>query len=1232
VKDWQRVRIIAGLSLALTSCACAMPPNTTPVRTPDPHTGSALHPQSCAGNTPKEVRVRLPLIEGKDIRFTRYSTEQGLSHGRVDHMLQDAQGFLWIGTYNGLNRFDGYRFQIYKPEPNNPNSLGGVMIYSLFQDRSGVLWIGVDQALDRFDPVTQKFTHFYSKDNDPGSPSGHVEHITQDSDGMLWLATRNGLDRLDPASMRFTHYRHDPDEPHTLSSNDILFVFGDRMGTLWAATRVGLDAIDRRTGSVIRHYSSPNSPLTPLDRIFEDHSGTLWLSATRNDGITSLDRNTGVFTTYTFAGGLSGAAPMMNCSAILEDRHGMLWLGTNPYGVVKFDRAHGAFTRYMNNPADPTSLSHNNALSLLQDREGGIWVGTGGGGVNRFSSEPSPFTILRNDPGNPNSLDENSVYSIIQDREGILWVGTAQLNRIDRKTGQYKHYRYDPSAPGSIASTGVDAATEDRDGFLWFGTWYGGLNRFDRRTGRFKAYRHDPADPASLSSDHVLSLILDHQGNLWAGTEAGLNRMDMRTGRFTVFRFKGPLDSRMYPVLAEDREGSILMGTFEWGLERLDVRTGEIIAYHDDPQVRGSLSNNRVNALYIDRSGTLWVGTQNGLNRFDRNTGQFTVFNERDGLSNNYVTAILEDTTGNLWIATGNGLSKFDPAAGKFKNYYVDNGLAGNEVAFDGGVAFKSASGEMFFGGLHGVTAFYPERVAESDYVPPIVLTDFRLFNNPVSVGTNSVLQKSIPFTDALTLSHKQNIFSVEFSSLSYANPQRNRYRYRLEGLEDSWNEVGSDQRFVTYTTLPHGHYTFRVQGSSSSGVWNLRGVTLALTILPAWYQSPWFSALYLLSASLLLWAAYQFRVRELRREEEKFREAVETMPALAFVDDSKGDRTFVNRAWLEYTGFTHQQALGIGWQSAIHPDDVHQVQEKWRDSLLTGQFLEYEARIRRGSDGAWRWFQTRARPLRDRRGNIRKWVAVATDIEDRRRAEQLHTEMAHVNRLTTMGELLASISHELRQPIAASTINANTVLQWLDRDPPNLAKARERTNKIIEAGDMASQIIDRLRALYKKAPTQRELIAVNDIIGDITGMLRSQATRQGVSLRTDLAADLPPVMADRVQIQQVLMNLMLNGIEAMSKTGGELTVKSQLGEGGQLEITVRDTGPGLPPGRSEQIFDAFFTTKTQGSGMGLAISKSIIESHGGRIWVRNGAEQGATFHFTLPPAPMAAEMPTVRT
>jgi signal transduction histidine kinase len=295
--------------------------------------------------------------------------------------------------------------------------------------------------------------------------------------------------------------------------------------------------------------------------------------------------------------------------------------------------------------------------------------------------------------------------------------------------------------------------------------------------------------------------------------------------------------------------------------------------------------------------------------------------------------------------------------------------------------------------------------------------------------------------------------------------------------------------------------------------------------------------------------------------------------------------------------------------------------------SFASGEPFEDEVRVRR-ADGEYRWFLNRGVPLRDKRGKVVKWYGAATDIQDRKRAEELQAELAHTNRVSTMGELVASISHELAQPLQITTANARASLRWLQRDPPNLTEVHKGTERIVEAGTLASEIIDRLRSLYKKSPPKRELVAINEVIGEMVPLLRSEANEYAVSIRTDLAADLPTITADRVQLQQVLMNLMLNGIEAMKEEGGVLTVKTGRGEDNQVLISVSDTGAGLPAGRDDEIFNAFFTTKPQGSGMGLAISKSIVESHGGRIWANGDGGYGATFHFTLPAAPAGTKPP----
>ncbi len=404
---------------------------------------------------------------------------------------------------------------------------------------------------------------------------------------------------------------------------------------------------------------------------------------------------------------------------------------------------------------------------------------------------------------------------------------------------------------------------EDRRGYLWFGTWGGGLNRFDRRTGRFKAYRHDPADSASLSHNNILSLLIDHGGTLWAGTDDGLNRLDGRTGRFTVFRPKsGLIESRWYRVLAEGADGSIWMGTYTQGLQRLDVRTGEIVTYKNDPKVQRQPQQQPRECSLVDYVGHAvgWhakrIESFRSQYRRIRNLRRARWFAEQR--RGGHPGRLSRQT-----VAKRPVMGCPDSIRERGRSIATTLMTAWPTTSSRTLCTTRVPKGRCTLA-ANGVTAFYPEKVVDSRFVPPVVLTDFLLFNNPVRAGEESVLRKSISYTDALTLSHQQNIFSIEFSSLSYANPRRNRYRYMLEPLEKTWNEVGSNQRLVTYTTLPSGRYTFRVQGSSSSGVWNVNGVSVVLTILPPWYQTNWFRASCVLAFLALVWALYQLRLRQL--------------------------------------------------------------------------------------------------------------------------------------------------------------------------------------------------------------------------------------------------------------------------------------------------------------------------------------------------------------------------------
>ena len=1173
--------------------------------------------------------VTLPIVDGSDVWFTRPGADSTPSHTRVTRVVQDDVGFIWLGTPDGLRRYDGIRFKHYRPEPWNPNSLRGANVEALFKGRDGHLWISSDDFLDRFDPVAEVFTHYRSE---PGGIEGQVYHINEDRAGQMWLATDYGLVKLDPVTGTTIRYEHRPSDGTTLSSNFVRFTLEARDGSFWIATTSGLDVFDRQAGRVIRRVPLDVGVQNALMTLLEDHRGVLWVSYSSGDGLANVDRATYRVTYYSTHEREPDPSQLSGVEDILEDHDGALWFATRGNGLLRLDKDRTQLIRYRNRPDDSTSLSEDYIYCLFADRDGGIWAGTSGGGVNRFSIRPMPFRAYRHNISNPQSLADDEVLSVLEDRRGVLWVGTkGVLNRIVRGArGKPDHYTFysagDPRL--GLASTVVVSMAEDRSGYLWFGTFGGGLNRFDPKTGRFKVYRHDPSDARSLADNVVTALFVSRNGALWAGSDSAISRFDPESDRFDVYRIPSEPVSQ-YHGIGEDSDGKLWLATWKAGLQRFDPTTGEFTSYRYDPAQTG-LSSHWVNTVMVDRSGIIWAGTQAGLNRLDPRTGAFTVFGEREGLSNGTVTGILEDSNGNLWLSTNNGLNKFDPRTGSARHFYRSDGISANEFNRYG-TAFKSSTGEMFFASYGGLTSFFPGQIPERG-TPGLVLTEFQVDSKPVPIGPDSPLSQSISYVPSITLDHTQDSLSIGFAALAFAGQEGIRFRYRLRDVDTEWFQTDSTRPFASYTNLSPGSYVLDVQVTNVPGVWQ-PGREFQIRVLPPWWGTWWFRTMAAMVTIALVVYGHRFRLRQLQQQETTLRETIETIPALAWIVRPDGSTEFVNRRWVEYTGLSPKDTAGSGWHVVVHPDDLVPLLATSRTSLASGEPFEHEARFRRGVDGEYRWFLLRRLPLRDKRGRILRWYGVSTDIEDRKRAEeererirQLQALLAHENRVSIVGQLGASLSHELKQPIAATMISAAACLRWLSREQPNIENAREAAKRITSAGRQAADIIDRLRSFYRLGtPTEREPVDVNAVIREMLVLLRGEANRSAISMQTDLAGDLPMVSADHVQLQQVLMNLMLNGIEAMRESGGTLTVTTGADHRHVL-IAVSDTGVGLPAAPTDEMFSPFFTTKPEGSGMGLAISRSIVEAHGGRVWATPNPDQGATFHFTLPVhAPAAA-------
>ncbi|MCP4196334.1 MAG: histidine kinase [Proteobacteria bacterium] len=809
------------------------------------------------------------------IKFEHLTVEDGLSQSSVFAIVQDRRGLMWFGTWDGLNKYDGYRFTIYKYNPQNPYSLSNNEVRALCEDSQGVLWVGTMDGLCRFDREKERFIRYRHDPDNPDSLAGNkVRAVAEDNNGILWVGTEDGgLSRFDRHTGQFFHYRHHPGNSESLSHNDVRALHFDSQGMLWVGTwGGGLNRFDPNTEHFVRYQHVPREPASFSDNfvrtVYEDQQGTVWVG-TENGGLSRFHREAQRFTNYLPESDNPYSLSDKEVISVCETRAGELWIGTRGGGLNKFDRNKQRFLHYL-------PPNGNNVWSLYEDRSGILWVGTTEGGVNKALPNLKNFIHYRNDPDDPASLSGNDVWSIFEDGDGVLWVGVWDhgLNRFDRQTGTFTHYMPDPENPHSLSQQDVDEIIEDHEGILWIGTAEGGLNKFDRRTGRFTHYTHDPDDPQSLASNNVFTIYEDRQHILWTGSYFGksVSRFDRNTETFGNFSHEpgNPHSLGVYGVwsLFEDSHGAFWVLTNGGGLSQFDRRT-ERFAYHThDPANSQSVSHNNVTVIHEDHTGNLWIGTWGGgLNKFDRETGTFAAYREEDGLPSNSVMGILEDEQGHLWLSTIRGISQFDPEQETFKNYIPKDGL--QSLEFNATVAFKGRDGQMFFGGINGFNAFHPREIRDNPHIPPIVLTDFQIFNKSVPVGDDSILRKSVTESDEITLSYKESVFTFEFAALNYQFPEKNHYKYKLEGFEEEWRADGT-RRFATYTNLDAGEYVFRVIGSNNDGVWNKEGASIKITITPPWWETIWFRASMLILVIGLIFSGFRWRVRAIKSQKRR--------------------------------------------------------------------------------------------------------------------------------------------------------------------------------------------------------------------------------------------------------------------------------------------------------------------------------------------------------------------------
>lgn len=803
-----------------------------------------------------------------ELRVRRFTVDNGLSQSDVADIVRDRQGFLWIATQDGLNRFDGYSFVVHRHSAQDPESISDNAIWALAAAKDGSLWIGTFAGgLNRYDPITGHFKRFLHDASREGSISwNNVTSVVEDLHGSIWAGTwGGGLNRLDRATGTFTRFQHDPADTTTLPGNRIYSLAATPSGRIWVGAWDGLSLFDPQTRTAKR-FPRPvpgGRSLTEIQTLLPEGDSVLWVG-TQQNGLFRV-RVEGRTVTPIPLPREEGKAPL-SVRALMIGPDATLWIGTGGEGVIRRDLRAGVMSVSGNNPADVRSIGYDAVNVLYRQDDGLVWIGTGGAGVNLYDPRHETFELLSVHRPAAAPLSHNLARAFVEDDRGRLWVGTSGggITVLEPDRSSARTFGTEGDAQSGFAGKYVHALARDEKGTIWAGTGNEGLWRADSRTGRFIRMPRSANDPGA--SKFIGALAVSPDGALWIGSMGdGLERRDPATGGVTRWRRRTGDSTSLsgdyvYSLLVAST-GEVWVGTWGQGLSRLDPRTGTFRRYLYTPSDPHALPANTVQAIHEDKEGRIWVGTAGGgLAMLDRATGRFRVFAEKDGLPNGVVHGALSDPEGRIWVSTNHGIARVDPASGKVRSFDAADGLQGNE--FNLGAAYAGRDGRFYFGGVNGVTVFNPKDVAVDPSNPPVVLTSFRVFDRPVHLDT------LISSTREIVLDYPQNFFSFEFSALAFSAPEKVRYAYRMEGVDRDWvPSVG--RRYASYTNLDPGLYLFRVRGANRDGVWSTADASVRVVITAPFWMSWWFRLLALLTGTAAVTLVVWQRIRSERREKQ---------------------------------------------------------------------------------------------------------------------------------------------------------------------------------------------------------------------------------------------------------------------------------------------------------------------------------------------------------------------------
>jgi len=1090
---------------------------------------------------------------------------------------------MWFGTEDGLNKFDGKNFKVYRPDPSNMNSLTNRWIEHIIEDTYGNLWFGSRGGLNCFDPKEEVFIQYKYKPNNTSSISNDtITRIILDKYGFLWIGTLNGLNRINLQTRQIERIILPTTPDVNLRINEIL---ADQKGNIWIGTsyglfhykqesqlftRIPLKIPGRRTIKVLSisenndllwigtdiglmKYSIPDETLShftiprsfagrsndqSVEKVFLDRSDNLWIVTSQ--GILKFDQNNQKFIHIIKSLDTSHSLSINTVKPIFEDGEGSVWFGTFGSGLYRIQQVSGKISHYQNNPADSKSLSENAINCIYEDRCGRLFFGTFGAGISIYDPQANKFALFRHNPLDRNSLSSNFVWSVYEDHEGQIWIGTNDkgLNLYSPETGQFTSYDHQESNPYSLPNSSVREIIEDSKGNIWIGTDGGGLSKYDKKSGNFINFMSVPGNAQTISNNSVRAIYEDRNGDFWIGTREGLNRFNPETQAFKRFLHSSEdpqsiSNNFIYSSVHQDKKGFLWIGTYGGGLNRMDIDNETFTHYLNDPENSASISDDVVFSIYENDTGIFWIGTNNGLNRFDPASGNFRRFGLSDGLPSEVIYGILSDKENNIWMSTNHGISRFNVNDFSTKNFDVNDGLQSNE--FNGGAYHKGTSGRMYFGGVYGLNIIEPEEIVEPEGISEVVITKLEILGHEVKVlppeerlkhdiGSNRIVEingtyflpENISFIDEIILDYKYRFFSIEFSALNNPLTGSIIYEYQMENLEDNWNYSG-ERNYVSYANMKSGTYNLKVKTSNPDGTWSEKITQLNITIKPPFWESWWFIILEILFGLLIAIFFYRYLVK------------VKTYNLLR-----------------------------------IQNEKINAANVKLAES---------------------------------------------------------ERNLTEIN--ATKDKFFSIISHDLKNPLTSLLSISESIMEESKADQDDKSYGIQKIHESIkQIHNLLENLLTWSRSQTGRLKYEPVNFNLSKLIEVNLNLHRTMAENKNVSLNFEFEDNII-AFGDRDMINTVIRNLVNNAVK-FTPPGGLVKVEARQ-DYNIIHIRVKDNGTGISEENMQKLFRIDIKYKTvgtsgeKGTGLGLILCREFVERNGGTMTVESTLNKGSNFGFTIP-------------